>query len=345
MAFLSYGDRVKQVTSNTSGTVTLTLSSTVPTGFVAFSACPTIGIGAVVEYTLEDANGTAWEQGEGTVGATTLTRDTVNRNHLGTQAKISLTAGTHTVFCTFSARSAYRANPHLDTPSITSGSLTINLRSASDSVHRVTLNQNIVAGGITLINPPAGLARAHIQFEQATPGGTTYDVPAVAWPVNMVFTTQYQVYADATPTVIRAVTLDGGANYIAENNYEPTDYQPLDDTLSQLSTLTGSGILSLTAGSLSTVSAAAGLPGGTGLVQVTAGSPSTLSTATYQTSATLLNHVSTLTGTGVLSLSGGAITTATVTGGTGGTPSGMVIVAASTLNANMTCYFTASSTL
>ena len=160
----------------------------------------------------------------------------------------------------------------------------------------------------------------------------------------MVFTSLYQVYPDATPTVIRAVTLDGGTNYIAENNYEPTDYQPLDDTLSQLSTLTGSGLLSLTAGSLSTASAT-GLPGGTGLVQVTAGSPSTLSTATYQPSATLLNYVSTLTGTGVLSLSGGAITTATVTGGPGGTPSGMVIVAASALNANMTCYFTASSTL
>jgi hypothetical protein len=211
---------------------------------------------------------------------------------------------------------------------------------------RVTLNQNIISGGITLINPPAGHARAHIQFEQATPGGTTYDVPATAWPVNMVFTTLYQVYPDATPTVIRAVTLDGGANYVAENNYEPTDYQPLDDTLSQLSTLTGSGILSLTAGSLSTVSATAGLPGGTGLVQVIAGTASTLSTATFQAYDATLAGLSTLSGSGFLSLSGGVITTATAsTASGGGTPSGMVIVAASALNANMTCYFAASSTL
>jgi len=341
---LQYADRIKQVTSNTSGTVTLTLSSVVQTGFNGFVAG--IGNGNTCHYCLEDANGSAWEVGVGTVtdaALDTLSRDTVLASSNGT-TRINLTTGVHTVFCTYPAQAAYNSNPLYDTPAIAAGSLTINLRSASDSVHRVTLNQNIIAGGITLINPPAGLARVHIQFEQATPGGTTYDVPATAWPVNMVFTTLYQVYPDATPTVIRAVTLDGGTNYIAENNYEPTDYQPLDDTLSQLSTLTGSGLLSLTAGSLSTASAT-GLPGGTGLVQVTAGSPSTLSTATYQPSATLLNYVSTLTGTGVLSLSGGAITTATVTGGPGGTPSGMVIVAASALNANMTCYFTASSTL
>lgn len=297
MAFLSYGDRVKQVTSNTSGTVTLTLSSTVPTGFVAFSACPTIGIGAVVEYTLEDADGIAWEQGEGTVGATTLTRDTVNRNHLGTQDKISLTAGTHTVFCTFSARSAYRANPHLDTPSITSGSLTIDLRSASDSAHRVTLNQNIVAGGITLANAPVGVCRAHIQFEQATPGGTTYDVPAAAWPTNVLFVTEYQVYTDATPTVIQAVTLNGGANYVAESNYEPA-YQPQDATLSQLSTLSGNGLLSLTAGNLSTTT-------------VTGGGTVSGPTATTASQIALFSgtdgNLTYATGTGYITASGGVI--------------------------------------
>lgn len=340
---LQYADRIKQVTSNTSGTVTLTLSSVVPTGFRGFVAG--IGNGNTCHYCLEDANGTDWEISAGTVTDATL--DTVSRDTVlastNNGARINLTNGVHTVYCTYPAQAAYNSNPLYDTPAIAAGSLTINLRSASDSVHRVALNQNIVAGGISIINPPAGLARAHIQFEQATPGGTTYDVPAVAWPVNMVFTTQYQVYADATPTVIRAVTLDGGANYIAENNYEPTDYQPLDDTLSQLSTLSGSGILSLTAGSLSTVSAAAGLPGGTGLVQVIAGNPSTLSTATYQSSATVLSRLSTLSGSGLLSISAGNLSTAS--GGTGGAPSGMVIVAATATTANMTCYFTASSTL
>lgn len=342
---LQYADRIKQVTSNTSGTVTLTLSSVVQAGFSGFVAG--IGTGNTCHYCLEDANGVAWEVGVGTVtdaALDTLSRDTVLASSNGT-TRINLTTGVHTVYCTYPAQAAYNSNPLYDTPAIAAGSLTINLRSASDSVHRVTLNQNIVAGGITLINPPAGLSRAHIQFEQATPGGTTYDVPVTAWPVNMVFTTLYQVYPDATPTVIRAVTLDGGANYIAENNYEPTDYQPLDDTLSQLSTLTGSGLLSLTAGSLSTASAT-GLPGGTGLVQVIAGTASTLSTATFQAYDATLAGLSTLSGSGFLSLSGGVITTATAsTASGGGTPSGMVIVAASALNANMTCYFAASSTL
>lgn len=215
---LQYADRIKQITTNTSGTVTLTLSSVVQAGFSGFVAG--IGTGNTCHYCLEDANGVAWEVGVGTVtdaALDTLSRDTVLASSNGT-TRINLTTGVHTVFCTYPAQAAYNSNPLYDTPAIAAGSLTINLRSASDSVHRVTLNQNIISGGITLINPPAGLARAHIQFEQATPGGTTYDVPATAWPVNMVFTTLYQVYPDATPTVIRAVTLDGGANYVAENN-------------------------------------------------------------------------------------------------------------------------------
>lgn len=380
MAFITYGDRVSQVTSNTSGTVTLTLSSVVQPGFQSFAGCPTIGVGSKVEYTLEDANGIAWEQGEGTVGSNTLSRDVVYLNHLGTTDRIGLTAGTHQVFNSFGAHSAYRANPHLATPTITSGSLTIDLRSASDSVHRVTLNQSIVAGGITLVNAPTGVCRAHIQFEQATPSGTVYDVPAIAWPTNVLFVTEYQVYIDSTPTVVRAVTLDGGATYVAENNFEPTDYQPRAYPLDDLSTLSGAGILSITAGSLSTVSAQAGLPAGTGLVQVSAGTASTLSTATYQASNTTLSQVSTLSGTGlvrinagtigtlstatyqasasvlsqlstlsgsgILSLSAGALSTTTASSSSGGgTPSGMVIVAATNTSANMTCYFAASSTL
>lgn len=343
---IQYADRVKQVTSNTSGTVTLTLSTTVPTGFKGFVAG--IGGGNTCHYCLEDADGSAWEVGIGTVtdaALDTLSRDTVLASSNGT-TRINLTVGTHTVFCTYPAQAAYNSNPLYQTPAISAGSLTIDLRSASDSVHRVTLDQHIVAGGITLTNPPSGLARAHIQFEQATPGGTTYDVPATAWPVNMTFTTQYRVYADATPTVIRAVTLDGGTSYVAENNYEPTDYQPLADPLSQLSTLSGSGLLSLTAGSLSTVSAQSGMPAGTGLVQVIAGNPSTLSTATFQAYDATLAGLATLSGSGFLSLSAGVITTATAsTASGGGTPSGLVIVAATATSANMTCYFAASSTL
>lgn len=320
---LQYADRVKQVTSNTSGTVTLTLSGTVPTGFKSFASG--IGGGNTCHYCLEDADGAAWEVGVGTVtdaAIDTLSRDTVLASSNGT-TRINLTVGTHTVFCTYPAQAAYNSNPLYQTPAISAGSLTIDLRSASDSVHRVTLNQNIVAGGITLTNPPSGLARAHIQFEQATPGGTTYDVPATAWPVNVTFTTQYRLYDDATPTVIRAVTLDGGANYIAENNYEPADYQPLATPLSQLSTLSGSGLLGIAAGSLST-----------------------LSTATFQAYDATLAGLATLSGSGFLSLSAGVITTATAsTASGGGTPSGLVIAEATTLGGTMSCYFIEASTL
>ena len=310
MMAIRYGDCVKQRTSNTSGTATLTLSTAIPVGFVAFSASPTISLGATVHYKLEDGNGTAWEVGEGTVGATTLTRDTVLANHLGTTAKITLSATTHTVYCVWTAQAAYRANPALASAAISANTLTLDLRSATDAVFQVTLNANITTSGITITGAPPGLARLHVQFTQATPGGATYDVPAAAWPGSVAFDSPYQVYTDDTPTVIRAVTLDGGNTWRAETNYELSDYQPLDETLSQLSTLSGAGLLSLSAGSLTTVSAAVGLPSGSGLVQVVSGVGSTLSTATYQPSSTTLSQLSTLSGSGLIQISAGTITTA-----------------------------------
>ncbi len=99
-----YRNRVREVTTTTgTGTLTLILSS----GFQRFSSFPT---SSVVPYFLTDANGTSWEEGDGTVnsGSNTLARTTVRNNHLGTTALITLTAGTHQVFSASGAREAMR---------------------------------------------------------------------------------------------------------------------------------------------------------------------------------------------------------------------------------------------
>ena len=66
-------DRVQE-TSTTTGTGTLTLAGAV-TQFQTFSSA--VGNGNTTYYTIYNAGGTQWEVGVGTVGAGTLTRDTV----------------------------------------------------------------------------------------------------------------------------------------------------------------------------------------------------------------------------------------------------------------------------
>lgn len=96
MAFVA-ADRVKETTTTT-GTGTLTLAGAV-TGFQSFAA---IGNGNTCNYCLLDANGgTDWETGTGTYtsSGTTLSRTTVFASS-NSGSKISLTSGTHSVFCT-----------------------------------------------------------------------------------------------------------------------------------------------------------------------------------------------------------------------------------------------------
>lgn len=97
MAFKA-ADRVKEQTSST-GTGTLNLAGAVAQ-FETFVAG--IGTTNTCNYCLLDANGTDWETGTGTVTSgspDTLSRTTVFKS-TNSGSKISLSSGTHTVFCT-----------------------------------------------------------------------------------------------------------------------------------------------------------------------------------------------------------------------------------------------------
>lgn len=94
-------DRVKETTTST-GTGSITLSGTAPTGFRTFATA--FGAGdSSVSYCITDAATGAWEVGKGTFNGTTgLTRDLV-RSSSNSDALVNFAAGTKDVFVTASA--------------------------------------------------------------------------------------------------------------------------------------------------------------------------------------------------------------------------------------------------
>ena len=102
---LVINDRVKQ-TSTTTGTGTLNLSATIPTGFRSF--VDGIGNTNTTYYAIYETGTNNFEVGVGTVtdaATDTLSRDTVISNSLGNTSKINF-AGTLDVFCTLPASKA-----------------------------------------------------------------------------------------------------------------------------------------------------------------------------------------------------------------------------------------------
>jgi hypothetical protein len=100
---LVVADRVKE-TSTTAGTGTLTLAGA-SAGFQSFAV---IGNGNTTYYSIVDSTAGTWEVGIGTYtsSGTTLSRDTVLANSLGTTAKISFAANSKDVFATYPAGKA-----------------------------------------------------------------------------------------------------------------------------------------------------------------------------------------------------------------------------------------------
>ena len=96
---LVLADRVQDVTTTT-GTGTVTLANTPPTGFQSFGAA--IGNGNTTYYVI--TGGSQWEVGIGTYTAvgTSLSRDTVLSSSTGTSL-INFSAGEKTVFVTYPA--------------------------------------------------------------------------------------------------------------------------------------------------------------------------------------------------------------------------------------------------
>lgn len=97
---LVLADRVKDSTTTT-GTGTVTLSGTAPTGYQNFSV---IGNGNTTYYTIADQTGPNWEVGIGTYtsSGTTLSRDTVLASS-NSGSLVTFGAGTKDVFVAYPA--------------------------------------------------------------------------------------------------------------------------------------------------------------------------------------------------------------------------------------------------
>lgn len=103
---LVVADRVQETTT-TAGTGTLTLAGAA-TGYKTFSTG--VGNGNTTYYVIQDPTANVWEVGLGTVGAGTLTRDTVLSNSSGTTAKISFAGNFSNVWCDYPATQAVYKN-------------------------------------------------------------------------------------------------------------------------------------------------------------------------------------------------------------------------------------------
>lgn len=98
------GDRVKDTTTTT-GTGSLTLAGSAPTGYRTFASA--FSTGDKVHYAID--GGSEWEVGLGTLSAsTTLTRDRVLASS-NSGAAVNFSAGTKVVFATFPAELAIKA--------------------------------------------------------------------------------------------------------------------------------------------------------------------------------------------------------------------------------------------
>lgn len=101
-----FADRVQDVTTTT-GTGSITLAGTPPTGYRTF-ATAFGSASCTVQYCI--AGGSEWEVGEGTFnGTTTLTRELV-RSSSNSGNLVNFSAGNKDVFCTAAAEQIDNAN-------------------------------------------------------------------------------------------------------------------------------------------------------------------------------------------------------------------------------------------
>lgn len=250
---LVVADRVLE-TSSTAGTGTLTLSGA-PAGYVTFSS--RIGNGNTTYYTIYDSVAAVWEVGLGTIGASTLSRDTVLSNSSGTTSPITLAGNTISVWCDYPAGKAVYA----------------------DSSNNVTLGGNLtVTGTTTLATSLTGVLKSSSGVVSNAVSGTDYLAPPSGAAIlkansggalaNATAGTDYSAGTSALATGLIKSTTSTGALSIAVSG---TDYAP---ATSGASILSGSG-----SGGFSNVTIGTGLSFSGGTLSNTVTSPFAAGTA------------------------------------------------------------------
>lgn len=146
---LVLADRTQETTT-TSGTGTLTLAGA-STGYKTFSSA--IGNGNTTYYVIFDQTANVWEVGLGTVGAGTLSRDTVYSNSSGTTAKISFAGNSSNVWCDYPAtQSVYKdsLNDATAPQMVASNGLLVNSQTVAASYTIASGNNAVSAGPVSV---------------------------------------------------------------------------------------------------------------------------------------------------------------------------------------------------
>ena len=231
-------DRVQE-TSTTSGIGTLTLAGAVA-GFQTFSSA--IGNGNTTFYTIYDNVAQDWEVGIGTVGAGTLSRDTVLSNSLGTTAKISFASNSKSVFCTYPAEQSVNLDASNNvsplgtissgtwqgsTIGVAYGGTGVTTSSGANSVMLRDANQNVAVNRLNQSNTSISAA-----------GGTTALTAASSYSQTLNGT------GNQTYTMPDATTLTTGVAFVFNNN--ATGTLTLQDYASgPIGTITSGGAVEL----------------------------------------------------------------------------------------------------
>lgn len=168
-------DRVKETTS-TQGTGTITLLGAVQ-GYQAFSS---IGNGNTTYYCIQGTSD--WEVGIGTVGAGTLTRDTVLASS-NSGSLVGFGSGVKDVFCTYPASKSVST----DTLPVT-GAFNTASPNATVNVASLTSAVSTTNGDIALVPKGTGAKLAQVP-DGATAGGNKRGVHAVDWQTLRAFAT------------------------------------------------------------------------------------------------------------------------------------------------------------
>jgi hypothetical protein len=265
---LVVNDRVKE-TSTTTGTGTFTLDGAV-SGFETFSSA--IGNTNTTYYAIVNSNG-EFEVGLGTVGAGTLSRDTIISSS-NSDAAENFTAGTKNVFVTLPASKAVILDSSgnivanngsnltaLNATQLTSGTIPdarfpATLPAANGSALTALNASNLASGTVPDARFPATLPAAN--------GSALTDLNATALTTGTVanarLDAQLQDVAGLATTAGKIIQGDG-SNFALSAYTLPTS----DGSASQVLTTDGSGAVTFqtpTVGDITAVTAGTGLTGG-----------------------------------------------------------------------------------
>jgi hypothetical protein len=207
-------DRVKETTTTT-GTGTVTLAGAVA-GYQTFSA---IGNGNTTYYVIEDANN-AWEVGIGTytLSGTTLARTTVIAS-TNSDSQITLSSGTHTVFCGYPAGKSVNTADNLSVIAATTSAQLAGVISDETGSGSV-----VFATSPTLVTPALGTPSALVATNATgtaaslTAGTATLATDATSITVSANNTADETVY----PLFVDGATGSQGAETDTGLTYNPS---------------------------------------------------------------------------------------------------------------------------